>query len=245
DNDPRVEVAISNSIFTIAPNDAGEVPPFEIDLFFEPVDPDTREILPRPRWDGNDVAYFREDTFLDSDPDLPLINDDNAYVADGVVVARLPERFEILFPAQDLGVLVRLTDARALGTLSADRTTLENVIVAGRWRVLDLLETAENIGVCSDSSEYGILQGQLENIADVRATPGSGGEGVDCNAISVGVGFTGTRVQYGGLQPGPSVVNVCEGGRDGGVPDGGSDAGAADAGPQDAGSTTDAGPDAG
>lgn len=255
DDDPRVEVAISNSIFTIAPNEAGEVPPFEIDGFFEPVDPTTREILPRPRWDGNDVAYFREDTFLDSDPDVPLINDDNAYVAGGVVVARLPERFEILFPAQDLGVLVRLTDARALGTLSADRLSLENVVVAGRWRVLDLLETAENIGVCADTSEYGILQGQLDNIADVRATPGSGGEGVECNAISVGVGFTGTRVRYGGLQPGPFVVNVCELGPDGGMPDGGTDAGprtdggTVDAGPVDAGPAdagpADAGPDGG
>ena len=76
-----------------------------------------------------------------------------------------------------------------------------------------------------------------DTIADIRSAAGSGGEGVRCDAISLGVQFTGSRLRWGGLTPGPPVRNVCtdprtdggpggmdggmSGARDGGVADGG------------------------
>ncbi|HJL19912.1 MAG TPA: hypothetical protein RMH99_29885, partial [Sandaracinaceae bacterium LLY-WYZ-13_1] len=243
-DDPRVEVVITNAIFTVPAADDGSIPEFDIESFVA-VDPDSGERL-LPDWDGEDYGFFRDTTFFDGDPEQPLIADDNAYVAGGVLVARLPERVTILFPAEEVGVLVRLTDATAFGTFSEDRGVLEDVIVTGRWKTLDLLATAENVGVCRGTDNYRILSGQLDAIADIRSMPGSGGEGVECDAVSLGVQFTGYRMRWGGLTPGPPVRNICE--DDGGVPmDGGTglDAGPGDpdagAGDPDAGLPSDGG----
>ncbi|MCB9598305.1 MAG: hypothetical protein H6719_36665 [Sandaracinaceae bacterium] len=213
DNDPSVDVAITNAIYMV-PEVAGAPHPHTVNAAFEPVDMGVR--VPPPVWDGTDYGYFRETTFLDGNPDQPTIRDDSAYVVNRYVVARLPERVEILFPAQEVGVLVRLTDATAIGRISEDGSTLEEATVSGRWSILDLLSTAENVGICRDSDSYDILSGQLDTIADVRSRAGSGGAGALCDAISLGVVFTGSRLQWGGLTPGPEVRNVCTE-----VPDGG------------------------
>lgn len=207
DDDPRVDITVTNAIFTVPAAEDGSVPEFEIDNFIAR-DPGTGEEL-LPVWDGTDYGFFRDDTFFENDPEQPLLRDDNAYVVDRQIVTRLPERVEILFPAEDIGVLVRLTDAIAMGRLSPDLQTLEDVVVSGRWRLLDLLATAENVGICRGSESHRILSGQLDMIADIRALPGSGGEEVECDAISVAVGFTGSRMRWGGLTAGPPVQNVC------------------------------------
>lgn len=233
DDDPRVDITVTNAIFMTAAESDGSPPEIEV-VDFEPqrVSDGTRPDL--PAWDGTDYGWFREETFLEGDPELPLLRDDNAYVVDRLVVARLPERVDILFPAEDLGVVVRLTDARATGRISDDGDTLEDVVVAGRWAIIDLLGTAENVGVCRGTAQYDILTGQLDSIADIRSAAGSGGEGVTCDAISLGVSFQGSRMRWGGLTPGPPVRNVCDdplpdggpggdagAGMDAGVPDGG------------------------
>ncbi|AKF08590.1 hypothetical protein DB32_005739 [Sandaracinus amylolyticus] len=214
-NDSRVDAAIMQAVFG-APGDASDEPPSV------PADPASS----RPVWDGRDWFWVRDDAFLMDDLGRPLIRDDNAYVADGVLVVRLPDRVDIIFPADAYGVLVRLTGAQATGRISADGTMLEDVRVAGRWSLNDLLVTARNIGVCEGETEYDLLNSQLDRIADVRSTPGSGGPGVVCDAISLGVGFTGTRVRVAGLAEGPPLADLCattsDGGTaDAGVPDGG------------------------
>ena len=231
DDDPRVDVTITNAIFVV-PGTADMAPEIEA-VDFEPryLSDGTRP--PFPNWDGNDYGWFRTETFLDGDPDRPLLRDDNAYIANRVIVARLPERIEILFPAEEVGVLVKVTGAIAMGRLSDDLTSIENVVVAGRWAVNDLLSTAENVGVCRGTPQYDILSGQLDTIADIRSNPGTGGPDVLCDAISLGVGFTGSRMRWGGLTPGPLVRNVCVDP----LPDAGmgSDAGVPDAGAPDGG----------
>ncbi|MBX3274447.1 MAG: hypothetical protein KF729_29550 [Sandaracinaceae bacterium] len=206
DDDPRVDVTVTNAIYAVRSD--GDAPqPHTVNADFEPEVMGAR--APLPLWDGTDFGFFRRDTFFDGDPDRPTIRDDTAYVSNRFVVARLPERVEILFPARDVGVLVRLTDATAVGRISDDGLTLERATVAGRWSVLDLLSTAENVGICRDSESYEILSGQLDTIADVRSRPGTGGEGVECDALSLGVVFTGSRMRWGGLTDGPPVRNVC------------------------------------
>jgi len=214
DDDPRVDVAITNAIYTVPA--MGEMPIPHMVEDFEPVDM-AGERVPLPAWDGTDYGYFRAATFFEGDPDRPTIRDDNAYVSNRFVVARLPERVEILFPADEVGVLVRLTDATAVGRISDDGLTLENAVVSGRWSIIDLLSTAENVGICPDTDSYNILLGQLDSIADVRSRPGTGGEGIECDALSLGVRFTGTRMRWGGLVEGPPVRNVCEDPLDGGT----------------------------
>lgn len=243
-NDPRVDVSIMQAVFTTTADGATpDLPPAvtirgPTDYELASGDP-----VPLPSWDGDDWAWVRSDAFLAGNFDDPLIRDDNAYVANGTFVARLPDRIDIIFPTDDVGVLVRLTGATALGTLNADGVNMDTVTVAGRWSITDLLSTAENIGICRGSGQYELLAGQLDRIADVRSMPPPRGEpGLTCNAVSIGVTFYGTRVRVarGSITPGLPLVNICA--IDAGVPrDAGP--GGTDAGPPDAGVPDDA-PDA-
>lgn len=168
DNDTRVDVAITSAIFSVPADAMGAIPTFDIDNF----KPMVGGMPFRPLYDGtgSDFAFLREDTFFDGDVDRPLIRDDNAYVIDRNVVARLPDRFELVFPSMTAGVFVTLTDAIAVGHLSDDLMRLENIMVAGRWAVLDLLATAENVGLCRGEAQYDILANTLDQIADIRAS---------------------------------------------------------------------------
>jgi hypothetical protein len=220
-DDPRVDVHVVQAVFG-APGGPETTPPPP------PMDPSTS----LPTWNGDDWFWVRRDAFVGDDLTRPLLRDDNAYVAGGLVVVRLPDRIDVVFPAMDYGVLVRLTDAIAVGRISADRTTLEDVVVAGRWSVNDLLSTARNIGVCPGSAQYNILLNQLDHIADVRSTAGTGGPGTMCDAVSLGVGFTGTRMRVAGLADGVPLADLCAM-MDGGMPDAGTSG--------DAGTSVDAG----
>lgn len=230
-DDPRVHVTITQAVVTVAPNTDGSRPEIEIVDYTARL-PGGGE-APPPVWKGGDYVWVRSDTFLAGNVEEPLVYDDNAYVAGGHVVARLPDRVEILFPADELGVMVRLTGGIAVGRISDDRTRLEDVVVAGRWSLVDLLRTAENVGVCMGTTEYNVLRAQLETMADVRSDVGSGGPGVECDAISVGVGFTGFRLQLGGVADGRPLRSACDSPPDGGAP--GEDAGVPDAGTSDGG----------
>jgi hypothetical protein len=221
-DDPQVHIAITQSVDTVAAAAADPVP--DVDF----VDSEARlpggELAPPPAWDGNDYTWVRSDTFLAGSFDDPLVFDANAYIADDVFVARLPDRVEILFQGIDVGVTVRVTGGIATGRISADRMRIEDVVVAGRWSVLDLLRTAESVGVCVGSTEYNFLRSRLEAIVDVSSDP-MPGPGALCDAISLGVGFTGVRVRFGGVTEGPMLSNSCESPPDGGVtpPDGGTE----------------------
>lgn len=243
DDDSRVDIAVASGIYAVPADPAtGEIPTFDV-VNFKPVVGD-EALLPLYDGSGSDYFFLRDDTFFEGDIDIPLIRDDNAYVANRVLVAQLPDRFELVFPSDVTGVRVILTDGLITARISDDASQLEDVNVAGRWAVLDMLQTAEDVGLCRGSPQYNLLLGQLDTIADIRAQPGTGGEGVFCDAISTGVLFQGDRMTFGGLVPGPSINTVCDNPTDGGVPPadaGAGDAGTGDAGPGDAGPGMDAG----
>lgn len=221
DDDARVDVTITTAIYAVPADPmTGDIPTFDVvnnkpQVGGEP-------FLPLYDGTGSDYVFLRDDTFFEGDIDRPLIRDDNAYVSGRVITARLPDRFELNFPSMVASLRVTLTDGVLTARISDDGMQLEDVQVGGRWGLLDLLATAENVGLCRDNPQYGILEGQLDRIADVRAQPDTGGEGVLCDAISAGVSFTGYRLTFGGLVEGPPLQNVCASMMtDGGVPDAG------------------------
>lgn len=226
-NDPSVEIAIMQLVFATSAEAAGGGPPdVSIVSPSEQTLPDG-SALPVPVWDGDDYFWPRSDAFLAGDLEQPFIRDDAAYVRDGVLVGRLPDHVDIVFPTDEYGVLVRLTDAVVTGVLAADGTALDPVVVAGRWAIVDLLSTAENIGICRTDSRYGLLASQIARIADVRSSPPRAGDPIaDCDAISIGVTFVGTPGHLVASTPGLGFGELCAT-TDGGV---GADAGVADGG---------------
>jgi hypothetical protein len=218
-NDPVIDVVISAAVFSTV--GTGQTTPPAVTI----TDPLHHTLangdpIPPPAWDGQDWAWLRDDSFLGGDLEMPLVRDQQAYVADGTVVAHLPSRVTITFPTDTVGVLVRLTDAVATGQLSADGSMLTDVVVAGRWSITDLLSTAENIGLCRGTGQYMALANTLYRSADLRSDPPMVGDPVlDCDALSIGVGFTGFRMRVAGVTPGLEIANQCA--SEAGMPDGG------------------------
>ncbi|MCB9619056.1 MAG: hypothetical protein H6724_06355 [Sandaracinus sp.] len=204
-NDPRVSILLSQS--------AGGTTADPSSVRFEGMDlVNTSDAMPAPlpAWDGNDHWFARDDTFFMANEARPRVLDDNAYVSDGTVVMRLPDRIDILFFAgTEAGVRVRLTDAYAFGTFNEDFSGIEIATVAGRWAILDLLDTGNNIGICVGTPQRNIVEAQLDTIADVRSTPGTGGPTVTCDAISLGVTFRAVRAQWAGLGPSRDLPDPC------------------------------------
>ena len=208
-NDPRVDVTLSQSVTGFAGTpDQTEPPAFTI-IDYEPYMPDGVTRLDSPAWEGHDWMVLRDDTFFAGDLEQPLVRDDNAYVVERKLVMVLPDRVEIRFAGDANGITVKLTDARAIGTLSEDFSQLTDVTFAGRWSVLDLLQTTRSLGVCEDDAEFMIFRNKLQTAADVRATPGTGGDMVNCDALSIGVTFQGYRIRLAGVTEGRQPPDRC------------------------------------
>jgi len=209
DDDARVDVTAAVTMFA-TPGMAGQTDPPEVVQTPEGPETSTGEPLPEPVWDGDDWVWLRDDNFFDGDLERPFIYDDNAYVSGGTLVFRLPDRTDFVFPGDEIGLLVRLTGAVASARIAGGGERLEDIVLAGRWPTLDLLDTAEAVGVCPGSSEYDILSRQLERVADVRARVGTGGPDVSCDAVSIGLRFEGgDRARLAGLAEGRPVPNAC------------------------------------
>jgi hypothetical protein len=206
-NDARVVVTVAVTVFGTTAEVAPQVT-FAGDG--TPMIPPAGDYPPPPAWrDGDDVFWGRTDNFVGGNQANPLIFDDNAYVSNGMLVARLPDRSDIIFPGEDSGLRARLTEAVLVGRISDDLSEMQNVTVAGRWAIADLLDTAESVGACPGSETLMTLTNLLNDVADVRSASGTGGEGVPCNAISLGVVFQGYRARWGGITNGPPLANAC------------------------------------
>ncbi len=230
-NDPVIDVTITSAVFSTT-GTGQAMPPAVTISGAGPMQQFLSDgsVVPAPAWDGQDWAWVRNDSFLAGDLEMPLVRDQQAYIADGLVVAHLPARVDIIFPTATVGVLVRLTDAVATGRVSADGNMLTDVIVAGRWATTDLLSTAENIGLCRGTGEYTVLMNTLLRDADVRSTPPMPGDPVlACDALSIGVRFTGFRMRIAGSTAGLAITDQCT----------------SEAGMRDASTAMDAGIDAG
>lgn len=209
-DDPRLGVTILQSVYG-TPGDGSDTPPDVTLQDGVPTLPDDTE-APPPAWDGDDWWWVRDDGYLGGDMSRPKVHDTNAYIASGTLVVNLPPA-DILFFAGDAGARVRLTDGKIVAELSDDGQMLHDVTVAGRWPLSDLIATAPNVGVCNGTSEFDVLTNMLEDIADVLASPGTGGADARCDAISLGVLFeTGIRARFAGTEESPPLPNPCEAG---------------------------------
>jgi len=221
--DPQVEVVFAQAVFGATALEDGGQPDAEIPRDGGLTYGDGGN-APQPSWNGSDWWWARDDSFFDGDPARPRIHDDRAYVVDHTLVFSIPDREDIVFAGESRGLAVRLTDAVITGRISNDKSRLDDVTVAGRWAINDILSTAENAGICRGSGSYELLEGLLMGMADVVSNPTAGGPGAVCDAISVGVGFTGYEAHFAAVHFSFGFPNACErmrmdGGLDGGVVD--------------------------
>jgi len=245
-DDPHVDVLFAQSSFgtTVVPD---RVDSYAFDLVDRSLSVNG-EPWPGPEWAGGDHWYARSDNFLDGDLGRPRIRDDNAYVAGGTIVIRLPDRFPITFGGQMLAVTFLLSDAYFTVDISDDLQTVEGAIMAGRFATLDILDTVRGAGVCPDSDDYRSFSTVLDLAADIRTVPGTGGAGVECDALSVGLLYeSGVAATFAGLADPITTGDVCaDGGMpDSGMPDTGMGDGGMDTGTPDTGTPDTGAPDTG
>jgi hypothetical protein len=188
DDDPRVRVVVATAL-DILP--AGEPPPDPAHVLDNPI----------PRWDGLDEAYLGNDSFVAGEP---TIVDDNAYVSGRVLVARLPDRSPLDFPAARGPARVRLTEPRIVLTLAADGASITSAVVLGRWSYTDMLAHLGDLGICPRTAEGDAYLATFDlvvrRVMDVRAAAGTGGPGVACDAISTALPFAvGRPVRWAGV----------------------------------------------
>lgn len=176
-NDPSVDVFIAQTIYAI---------------------PHAETMQADPNWDGRD-RFYCEDSAFGGSADKPLVENDNAYVSDGWLVVRLPDRADITFNIDDGAVNFRFISASIVGRISSDGQFLEDVVLSGRWPLSDIALAADQLGICDGSVERKFLDNSLASIADVRATPGTGGPTALCDAVSASLGFRGYRGVFEGL----------------------------------------------
>lgn len=207
-DDPRVSVTMSLSVFGTPAAPDGSPPDVE------PVQPGPEVYEGTgepalPRWDGDDYWWARNDMFLLDDPGRPVIGDDDAYLAGGTVVFRIPDRAIFRLGVDRRGFQGQFTGARVAVRLSEDRTTAD-MTAFGRWSKSDALLAAERAGFCAGTPEYNILVGLVDRAADVRSEPGSGGPGATCDAFSFAINYRGVAAHWGGIAQLEDLPVGCE-----------------------------------
>jgi len=163
---------------------------------------------PDPAWAGDDSWYLDPADF-DSDEtgrpslDLPKTRQVDGYVAFGrLVVPLLPETgFKLIagdgtIPS-DGDMTIVVNGGYMMGDLSTDLSRLEHGLFAGRLTLERLSEITPKVGMCTFDAE--LMRTLLGQFADIPGLPEDDGEGLECDAFSVGVTFSAVAGQIGGL----------------------------------------------
>lgn len=155
-----------------------------------------------PLWDGEDVFQPAESFFQEGDPERPIARDDNAYVADGILVAELPDRIPLGFDTGDRKLELKLSQARlTMSLLGAAAYT--DAVLSGRWSQSEARAAAPLLGLCMDSTDP-VIQAQrnaylsaIDRFADIRESAADTDPSLPCDALSFSIGLSGYEVRWG------------------------------------------------
>ena len=165
--------------------------------------------MPAPLWDGDD-AWPVDDTSLAAPPDIEsaLVVASEAYVAGGVLVARIPSerlRLRSIFFRMDLQLSNVVLRARLEDGPGGYR--LADGVIAGHWPLTDVFGGIASIRytgdnkLCTDDSNYVAVKEVICGNADILL---GGGQGT-CDTLSFGATFTADPAQLGAVVPAESA----------------------------------------
>ncbi len=158
----------------------------------------------RPSLRGEDVWTVERSTVLGAgEPLLPRYVDANAYVADGVLVARVS--FPFTLEANDEQITVQVDEGIIAGRLTRDSIwRLDAGRLAGRWSTQSFLGSLATLrdpftdkNLCEGGVTYEALKAQVCASADVMRAAASDGTDQSCDALSFGAGFTAVEAKAG------------------------------------------------
>ena len=163
---------------------------------------------PDPGWDNEDSWFldpsdFNTDTSGQASLDLPKVQQVEAYVAFGRLVAPLltGTGFKLIAGdgtvPSDGAMTVVVNGGFIMGDISEDRTRLAHGLFAGRFSIDKLGEATPRIGMCDINAS--VIESLFGQFADIQQSPDADGIGAECDAFSLGVTFNGVAGQIAGL----------------------------------------------
>lgn len=220
-NDASVEVAIAQAVAGTVANPADLTPEY----VYLPGHPMAGEPAPPPAWAGDDSWFVDKDDFIGDDLDNPKNVQTNAYIADGRLVVPLiptapielfmgavsheiqvdPEPAPPVLSVGNQGLRLQLGDGYLFGDINEAGTEIVRGAIAGRISISDLLEATPKVGICDSLNQVG-QQASFETNADLMRIAGTGGPTATCDALSLGIAFTGISGTIANFGPGTLEV---------------------------------------
>jgi hypothetical protein len=191
-----------------------------------------------PRHDGTDVWYVAPDSVVGGSTmppyAAPKYQTFDAYVVDYVLVAHLSGGFGLVARPNAGGannpVTLNLSDLWLSGTLvppgDGGGWTITKGNVGARWpisRVLDdihALSGSNGESLCGTDPYYVIAKSMICGALDIASNPSADNTGVPCDALGLGIGFTGEPAIIGDVLPLNPIIN-CPDAASSCAPDGG------------------------
>lgn len=212
-DDAQVTVTVTQTVFGTTAGADGAAPDITV-VGSEAFLLDGTTPAPLAAWDGTDYFWARDDTFVAGNPELPNVRVTSAYVTDGVLVARLPDRTPIKLVGTDIGVEVTLTDLVVTGNIyemfTGPSATPPKFVVAGRWGFNDMIDQAANVGICQGTSLFRTLTTVLNDMVDVLQDPPDDADpNLPCDALSLAVTFDAYAGNFGGVAVGQDIPSPC------------------------------------
>lgn len=176
------------------------------------------------KWDGTDVRKIVAESVVGGDLEKSISEFKKGFVRDNVWVSGEPEQRDLLLPGSTAVVITLPLDASVFTVkLNADHRGGSRGVVAGAVPVA-AIETlirpiATESGFCPGTSLYNSLVRTVQRFPDVVVgAPGLQNTAVECDGISLGMGFDVVPVQpVTQVVPGdPPGKNLCDAGVDGG-----------------------------
>jgi hypothetical protein len=169
-----------------------------------------------PKWDGTDNWPIASSSLNNNDINDPKFIDKNGYVANGVLVAGIKQadlRLSIGIASNVVvELLLRFSNAFFVGELDKNAQglwTLQAGEIGGIWNVNDLLHQLDQFPdpvlnvqtlkepICTNSGSYITFRRLICSQVDISAS-GTAPTNL-CDALSVGIGFTGIQAKVGSI----------------------------------------------
>lgn len=210
-NDRSIELSMLTSLGTRPTSDAGDAG------------------NPLPKHDGTD-EWIAAASSLQGGSGPPYVSkyvDSNAYVAGGVLVGLLD--FPLALTGGFSAAFLQLRGTYVIARLDKDSRgwSLRDGRMTGRWDMKNLLSSMQVVDdplnpgqfLCGANVTYQALKKEICKSADIMSNPANDGTDIQCDAISLGVGFEAEPAILNGWQDnakqgktpcGPNYTDTCE-----------------------------------
>lgn len=158
--------------------------------------------LENPQWNGEDVWDVYTDLLNGGDVDDPMITFETSYVADNTWVSGSAATVDLSVKIQGFEISLKIVNAIITMEMDSAHSEVAKGIISGVLETESFITELKKVAggfdasLC-DGSLFDSIGAQIRQASDIMADSTNGDSTKQCNAISVGLGFTAKRVILG------------------------------------------------